>query len=135
MVILSHPTRWEFHPVHHPSYIDFFEQVLAETTDPLEIEKKFEEDFATDPWYIHLYRNSYAYHGVHAVLHVVLGCARPPARRAGHHRRRRPRAVRRMGFKPASTLRDALEMAEDVVGRDPSITHLHDPPILMADVT
>jgi hypothetical protein len=46
-----------------------------------------------------------------------------------------PRAVRRMGFKPASTLRDALEMAEDVVGRDPSITHFHSPPLLMADVT
>ena len=46
-----------------------------------------------------------------------------------------PAAVRRLGFKPASTLRDALEMAEDVVGRDPSITHLHTPPIFMADVT
>jgi len=43
--------------------------------------------------------------------------------------------VRRMGFKPASTLLDALEMAEDVVGRNPSITHIHNPPILMADVT
>jgi hypothetical protein len=40
-----------------------------------------------------------------------------------------------MGFKPASTWRDAFEMAEDVVGRDPTVTHLHCPPILMADVT
>ncbi|MEN3273604.1 MAG: hypothetical protein V7636_2365, partial [Actinomycetota bacterium] len=44
------------------------------------------------------------------------------------------RAVRRLGFKPASTLRDALEMAEDVVGRHPSITHLHTPPILLSEV-
>jgi len=51
VLIMSHPTPWEFHPVHHPSYIDFFEQVLAETTDPAEIEAKFEEDFATDPWF------------------------------------------------------------------------------------
>ena len=34
VVIMTHPTPWDFHPVHHPSYIDFFEQVLAETTDP-----------------------------------------------------------------------------------------------------
>ena len=34
VLIMSHPTPWEFHPVHHPSYIDFFEQLLAETTDP-----------------------------------------------------------------------------------------------------
>src|ERR671919_746817 len=134
VVIMSHPTPWEFHPVHHPSYIDFFEQVLADTTDPVEIEKKYEQQFATDPWYIHLYRTTNAYHGVHpfymwywgahALAHlggvIVVGGD--------------VKAVRRLGFKPASTLRDALEMAEDVVGRDPSITHLHAPPILLADV-
>jgi hypothetical protein len=37
VVIMSHPTPWAFHPGHHPSYIDFFEQVLSETTDPAEI--------------------------------------------------------------------------------------------------
>jgi hypothetical protein len=134
-LIMSHPTPWAFDPVHHPSYIDFFEQVLPETTDPLEIEAKFEEAFATDPWYVHLYRTGHAYHGVHpfymwywgahALQHlgavIVVGGDRP--------------AVRRMGFKPASNLGDALEMAEDVVGPDPSITHVHAPPLLMANVS
>jgi hypothetical protein len=134
VLIMSHPTPWEFHPVHHPSYIDFFEQVLSETTDPVEIEQRFEKGFAEDEWYRHLYRTSYAYHGVHpfymwywgshALQHlgrvIVLGGD--------------PRAVRRLGFMPASTLDDALEMASDVVGRHPSITHLHAPPMLLADV-
>jgi hypothetical protein len=135
VLVMSHPTPWAFHPVHHPSYIDFFEQVLTETTDPLEMEKRFERSFAEDEWYRHLYRTGYAYHGVHpfymwywgahALEHlggviVVGGDAR---------------AVRRLGFKSASTLRDALEMAEDVVGRDPSITHLHAPPLLVAEVS
>jgi lactate racemase len=133
VVIMSHPTPWAFHPGHHPSYIDFFEQVLAETTDPAEV-GKYEESFATDPWYIHLYRTGNAYHGVHpfymwywcahALEHVgsviVVGGDRA--------------AVRRLGFKPASSMADALEMASDVVGRDPTITHLHSPPLLMADV-
>jgi hypothetical protein len=35
---------------------------------------------------------------------------------------------------PASTMNDALEMASDVVGRTPTITHLHVPPLLLADV-
>jgi lactate racemase len=135
VVIMSHPTPWAFNPVHHPSYIDFFEQVLADTTDPVEIEKKYEEQFATDPWYIHLYRTSYAYHGVHP-FYMWYWCSHALAHLGaviivGGD----PRSVRRMGFKPASTLRDALEMAEDVVGRDPTITHLHNPPLLMADVT
>src|ERR687892_1568775 len=125
VVIMSHPTPWEFHPVHHPSYIDFFEQVLAETTDPLEIEAKYEEDFATDPWYIHLYRHSYAYHGVHPFYMWYWGAHALDHLGGVIIVGGDPAAVRRMGFKPASTLRDALEMAEDVVGRDPSITHFH----------
>ena len=45
-----------------------------------------------------------------------------------------PKAVHRLGFRAASTLADALEMARDVVGTSPTLTHLHAPPILMADV-
>ena len=135
VLIMSHPTPWAFHPVHHPSYIDFFEQVLAETTDPIEIESKYEESFATDPWYIHLYRTSYAYHGVHPFYMWYWGAHALQHLGAVIVVGGDVKAVRRLGFKPASTLRDALEMAEDVVGRDPSITHIHNPPILMADVT
>jgi lactate racemase-like protein len=135
VLIMSHPTPWEFHPVHHPSYIDFFEQVLAETTDPLEIESKYEESFATDPWYVHLYRTSYAYHGVHP-FYMWYWCAHALQHLGGVIVvGGDARAVRRLGFKPASTLRDALEMATDVVGPDPSVTHIHNPPILLADVT
>jgi hypothetical protein len=135
VLIMSHPTPWEFHPVHHPSYIDFFEQVLAETVDPIEIEAKYEEAFATDPWYRHLYRTTYAYHGVHP-FYMWYWCAHALQHLGGVIIvGGDTRAVRRLGFKAASTLRDALEMATDVVGRDPSITHIHNPPILMADVT
>ncbi|MDH3754995.1 MAG: nickel-dependent lactate racemase [Acidimicrobiia bacterium] len=135
VLIMSHPTTREFHPVHHPSYIDFFEQVLADTTDPVEIEQKYEKQFAEDEWYRHLYRTSYAYHGVHpfymwywgshAMDHLggVIVVGGDPA------------TVRRLGFRPASTLQDALEMATDVVGPQPTVTHIHNPPILMADVT
>jgi DNA-binding transcriptional regulator YdaS (Cro superfamily) len=134
VVIMSHPTPWEFHPVHHPSYIDFFEQVLVETTDPVEIEARFEKSFAEDDWYRHLYRTSYAYHGVHPFYMWYWGChgmahAGKVIIVGGDKR-----AVRRLGFSSASTLNDALEMAGDVVGRDATITHLHNPPLVMADV-
>jgi lactate racemase len=135
VVIMTHPTPWEFNPVHHPSYIDFFEQCLSDTTDPHELSKKYEKQFAEDEWYRHLYRTSYAYHGVHPFYmwywgsHGLKHCGRVII--VGGD----PRAVRRLGFMPASTLDDALEMASDVVGRDATITHLHAPPIFMADVT
>jgi lactate racemase len=133
-LIMSHPTPWAFHPVHHPSYIDFFEQVLAETTDPAEIEAKHEEAFATDPWYIHLYRTGHAYHGVHPFYMWYWGAHALDHLGSVIVVGGEPRAVRRLGFKPASTLRDALEMAQDTVGRDPTITYLRCPPLLMAEV-
>ena len=134
VVIMHHPTPWEFHPGHHPSYIDFFEEVLSVTTDPVEMSKTYEESFATDPWYVHLYRTGHAYHGVHP-FYMWYWCAH-----ALDHLGRvivvggDPAAVRRMGFSPATSLDDALEMASDVVGRSPSLTHIHTPPLLLADV-
>jgi hypothetical protein len=135
VLIMSHPTPWDFHPVHHPSYIDFFEQVLSETTDPKVIEATYEKQYAEDEWYRHLYRTSYAYHGVHPFYMWYWGS------HAMSHLGRviivggEPRSARRLGFQPASTFQDALEMASDVVGRDATITHLKNPPILMADVS
>ena len=45
-----------------------------------------------------------------------------------------PATVRRLGFTPASTMDDAFELASEVVGRSPTITHLHVPSVLVADV-
>ncbi|MHB8512719.1 MAG: NPN-dependent hydroxyacid isomerase, LarAH14/15/16 family [Actinomycetota bacterium] len=134
VMIMFHPVRNEFHSVHHPSYIDFFEQVLSETTDPGQIEEKYEQQFAEDEWYRHLYRTSHAFHGVHpfymwywaahAMEHlgdvIFVGGDRS--------------TVARLGFRSATTLNDALQMASDTVGRSPQITALRTPPLLLAEV-
>jgi hypothetical protein len=134
VVIMAHPCRYEFDSVQHPSYVDFYDEVLADTTDPALIEERYERRFAEDPWYRQLYRRSHAYHGVHpfyawywaahALQHlgdvIVVGGERE--------------TVHRLGFKCASTLQDAFEMAEQTVGRHPSVTHLRTPPLLLADV-
>jgi lactate racemase len=134
VMIAFHPVPWEFHQVHHPSYVDFFEEVLAETTDPAAVEAKFEQQYATDPWYAHLYRNSYAYHGVHPFYMWYWGAHAMDYLGdvifVGGDRR----AVHRMGFRSASTFADALEMAGETVGGSPRISYLHNPPIVMADV-
>lgn len=134
VMIMFHPVRNEFHSIHHPSYIDFFEQVLSETTDPETIEAKYEQQFAEDEWYRHLYRTSYAFHGVHpfymwywashAMAHlgdvIFVGGDR--------------KTVSRLGFRTATTLQDALDMASETVGHSPSITSIRTPPLLLAEV-
>ena len=135
VVIMEHPCRYEFDSVQHPSYIDFYDEVLADTTDPVLIEERYEARFAEDPWYRQLYRRSHAYHGIHPfyawiwAAHamsylgdiIVVGGQRD--------------VVHRLGFKAAGSLEDAFEMAEQTVGRHPSVTHLRTPPLLLADVT
>ncbi len=135
VIIMTHPTYREFNPVHHPSYIDFFDEVLADTTDPIVMGEKWEQKYAEDEWYRHLYRTGNAYHGVHPFYawywgahgqqwagKVIIVGGDPPT-------------VRRLGFTPASTMDDAFEIASDVVGRSPTITHLHVPSVLVADVS
>jgi hypothetical protein len=133
-LILFHPVPYEFSQLHHPSYVDFFEEVLATSTDPKVIEKQFEESYATDPWYRHLYRTSHAYHGVHPFYMWYWGAHAMDHLGdviwVGGDRK----AVARMGFRSASTLADALEMAKDTVGGSPSISYLHSPPHAIADV-
>ncbi|MFI2031514.1 lactate racemase domain-containing protein [Streptomyces buecherae] len=133
--IFYHPLPNEFHTVHHPSYLDFYEDVLTQSTDPAVVESKFEEQFATDPWYVHLYRKSYAYHGVHP-FYMWYWCA---------HAREHlgdvifvgadPAVASRLGFRAASTLADALQLASHTVGGSPEITYLHAPPLTLADVS
>jgi hypothetical protein len=134
VMILHHPVPWEFHQVHHPSYVDFFDEVLAETTDPAAIEAKYEQQYAQDPWYVHLYRNSNAYHGVHPFYMWYWGAHAMDYLGdvifVGGDRR----AVRRMGFRAASTFADALEMAAETVGTSPRLAYLHTPPLTMAEV-
>jgi hypothetical protein len=133
-LVLYSPMSVEFAPLHHPSYVDFFADVLSSTRDPAQISADFETKFTTDPWYAHLYRTSFAFHGVHpcylwyqiaeATRHlsdvVWVGADRS--------------SVDRLGFRAASTLADALEIVTASVGRTPAISYLHTPPQIVVDV-
>jgi len=133
-LIITHPLTDDFHERHHPSYIEFFHRLLPETRDSAVLQEKYEEQFATDPGYIQMYRTGNAYHGVHPFYmwywgengrnHVgrviVAGC-------------QQPYVAERLGWEWASTLSEALEMAKDT-NPDPDISMLHVPPIAMVDV-
>ena len=64
-MIICHPLRDEWHPDHHPSYIEFFHRLLPETRDSHKLQRKYEKIFAEDPAYVQMYRYGNAYHGVH----------------------------------------------------------------------
>ncbi len=134
-LIVCHPLRDEFHPEHHPSYIEFFHRCLAATTDAVELERRFEAEFARNPTYLHMYRYGHAYHGVHPFYMWYWG---EPGRRhlgriiaAGCEQ---PEVAARLGWEAAATLDEALAMALGTLGSSASVTYLHLPPLVIADV-
>ncbi|MCZ6691966.1 MAG: lactate racemase domain-containing protein [Planctomycetota bacterium] len=136
VVILYHPLENRFDPVHHPSYIDFYEKILPETREPEEIHRRYEKEYATNPRYIDLYRNHYAYHGVHpfymwtwgvsAMKHLSKVIAVAPKDAA---------VAERLGMEVAASLDEALEMASGATGPNPSMSYFHFPPIFLAHVS
>lgn len=135
VMIVLQPFLPGFSREHHPSYIEFFEKVLPETLDPLEMEAEFEGEFASRREYVDAYRFGYAYHGVHP-FYVWYWCA--PAMK---HLSRiivvgavDPSIPERMGFENAETVGEALDSAAESLGRDFTLAQLAIPPIFAIEV-
>ena len=133
-LVLYAPMSVQFSPLHHPSYVDFFADVLSSTRDAAQIAADFETKFTTDPWYAHLYRTSFAFHGVHPcyLWYQVAEATRHLSNVVWVGADRG--SVDRLGFRAASTLADALEIVAASVGRTPTISYLHAPPQIVVDV-
>ena len=134
--ILTHPLYDEFSPKHHAAYHEFFHRCLTETRDSETLQRKYEGEFARNPEYREMYRNGYGYHGVHPFYMWYW------AENGAHHcgqvivvGAEDKVSARVMGWECADTVDEALEMAESFLGKKPSVTHIHIPPINMVDVT
>ncbi|MGH9470951.1 MAG: lactate racemase domain-containing protein [Terriglobia bacterium] len=136
VLIITHPLYNEFDPRHHPSYIEFFNRLLTETRDSFELQRRYEGEFARSPEYIRMYRTGNAYHGVHPFYMWYWGeNGRAHVGKVIVVGAESAYAARTMGWETASTMDEALALAESHLGRKPSITLMHFAPILMADVT
>ena len=135
VMIVAHPLYNEFDPVQHPSYIEFFNRVLPETRDALEMQRRYEQEFAHDQDYIRLYRSGHAYHGVHPFYMWYWGeNGRQHVGKVIVLGAESREAAARMGWDTAATMDEALGMARDYLGRTPSITLMHVPPIGLAEM-
>ena len=135
VLIGTHPMPANFNKLHHPSYIDLWNEVFPETNDVHEIHHRYEEKYANDPWYRTLYRNSYAYHGAHPFT-VLYWAAHALDHLGGVILvGGDPETTSRMGLGRADTVADALQMAQDTVGPNPSTTYMHIPPLFMCEVS
>ena len=135
VVIINNPLTEQFNKRHHPSYVDFYTAHLPEHANPESIPEKLEESYAKDQNYIDLYRSQLAYHGVHSILawywaskglnHVKNVIA------AGAD----PDVAKKLGLVPATDLTTAIAMAEEIMGKDASLSYHYLIPLNAVDVT
>lgn len=140
VAVLLHPLTPRFSQVQHPAHADFYADVLGAGlgTDVGAVAADWaaaRDRYAADPWYRQLHSTSHAYPGIHPFLlwqrTAALRDSLGDVIWVGADRT----AAARVGGRAATTLHDALEIASATVGRDPSITLLHSPPRLIADVS
>lgn len=133
-MIIFHPCTDRFDQEHHAPYVDFFHDVLPRTRDAAVMHREFEEKFASNPAYIEMYRKGHAYHPAHPFYMWYWG-------EAGRQHLGRVIVVgadneyvpKLLGWETARSFPEALSMASGGK-RDPEITMLHIPPIVMADM-
>jgi nickel-dependent lactate racemase len=134
-LIVFHPCTDQFDKEQHAPYVEFVHDVLPQTRDAMVMHRQFEEKFARNPAYIEMYRKGHAYHPAHPFYMWYWG-------EAGRQHLGRVIVVgadneyipKLLGWEAARTFDEALAMASGTK-RNPEITMLHVPPIVMADVT
>ncbi len=134
VLIFTYPLHEDFHPIHQVPHRDFYELVLKRTRNIDEI-AAYEEEFATNPRYVELYRHSYSFHGAHALFDWYWGYrAQRYLSKIIVVKPKVKRVAEVLGYEAAGSLEEAIEMAKEAVGYNPSITYFHMPPIFICEV-
>jgi len=135
-MIILHPCTDQFDNEHHAPYIEFVHRLLPETRDAMELHKRYEKKFASNPAYIEMYRSGHTYHPAHPFYMWYWG-------EAGRQHLGRMIVVgadneyipKLMGWETARTMDEALRMAKHTAPPRPEILALHTAPMLMTEMS
>jgi hypothetical protein len=135
-LIITHPCTDKFDHAQHCSYIDFVHQILPETRNGLEIQRRYEEKFASNPAFLEMYQRGQSYHPAHPFFAWYWGEA---ARQhlgqvivVGADNEYVPRLL---GYQTAPNMAEALYRARDGQSKSLDILCLHTPPLTLGDTT
>jgi nickel-dependent lactate racemase len=135
-MIVCHPCYDEFDPEFHAPYIEFFHRLLPETTDAMKLSHKYEQEFAENPSYVHLYRKGNSYHGAHPFFMWYWGeNGRQHVGQVIASGATNTHVPAMMGWERSDNLSEAIDMARGKQGRNASISYVHVPPILIMDMS
>lgn len=121
-------------PIH--SYLEFFDRVIPQASDPFEAWDMFSDDFAHRPEYVHKYRHAFAFHGVHPFF--MWNARAFPSRylsRIFLAGAEDSGTAHRLGFQPFPSIEDAFAEAQAQFGAGFTMSHLPLPPLCIPRVS
>lgn len=129
VAIIAHPLTAQFDERRFAPYIEFYDKLLPQETDPYWLWENYVEEFAHRPEYIHGYRYGNAYHGSHPFfMWNSTGIPRRYLSRIMFAGVQDAAAARRMGFEAYASVEDALAAAQAELGKTASVTLMQRPP-------
>lgn len=128
VAIIAHPLTAQFDERRFAPYIEFYDRLLPQETDPYWLWENYVEEFAHRPEYIHGYRYGNAYHGSHPFfMWNSTGIPRRYLSRIMFAGVQDAEAARRMGFEAYASVEDALAAAQAELGGGASVTLMQRP--------
>jgi len=134
ILIISNPAYDIFDSKQHPSYFDFFNDVLTKKPDIFNL-KNLEKTYLQNEKYMEKYRTNFAYHGTHALMAYywgVLGLLNVGKVIVAGAKSKN--TLKTLGYDYAKNLNDAIETSRKDLGENCSIAYLCIPPIFLAEV-
>ncbi|MBD3214268.1 MAG: DUF2088 domain-containing protein [Candidatus Lokiarchaeota archaeon] len=131
-LIILNPAYENFDTTQHPSYRDFYYDILSTKPDIFDL-KQIEHEYLHNMEYITKYRNKYAYHPVHAPIvyywgtRGLLNIGKVIVAGADNKN-----VLDVFGFEYAKDLGDALEKAQSQYQKKSSIAYFCIPPLFVA---
>jgi len=133
-IIISNPAYRKFDKNQHPSYYDFYHDVVAKKPDIFNL-KDIEKAYLENKEYSRKYRNNYAYHGTHALMvyywgtlgHVNVGKVIVAAPKNQD-------TVDILGYESAKNLDEAIAVCKKELGENCSIAYFCMPPIFISEL-
>ncbi|MHA1195361.1 MAG: lactate racemase domain-containing protein [Promethearchaeota archaeon] len=134
IIIISNPAKEKFDKKQHPSYIDFYYDILSKKPDIFNL-KEIENEYLQNETYLEKYRYHYAYHGTHALMIYywgVLGLLN--TNKIIVAGAKNDNVLKTLGFEKAKNLDDAITKVLEYKGKDCSIAYFCIPPIFVAEL-
>ncbi len=134
ILIISNPANEKFDTKQHPSYLDFYKNILPKRPDIFNL-KSIEQSFLTNSNYLNLYKNQFAYHGTHAPIIYywgILGLLNVGKIIVAGAKN--DEAIDIFGYLSAESLDDAIKLTKNMKGDDCSIAYFCIPPLFIAEL-